>query len=124
MAFLENRGNCYRQLEINLKKIITGLKTKVRGYYNSSVKSKELLNQQSIGQIVGIGYDYDEAIGKLSINSSNIFSAKERGIPHVLKDVDKPLFRKSIFEPLNETSIIIQEEMRTKDMIDNNFILD
>ena len=31
VAFLENRVNCYRQLEINLKEIITGLETKVRG---------------------------------------------------------------------------------------------
>ena len=42
------------------------------------------------------------------------------GILHVLKGVDKPLFRKSIVEPLNEASIIIQEEMRTEDRIGNN----
>ena len=29
VAFLENRVNCYKQLEINLKEIITGLETKV-----------------------------------------------------------------------------------------------
>ena len=52
-------------------------------------------------------------IGKLSINSPNKVGAKERGILHVLKGFDKPLFRKSIAEPLNEASIIIQEEMRT-----------
>ena len=33
----------------------------------------------------------------------------------MLKGVDKPLFRKSVAEPLNETSIIIQEEMCIKD---------
>ena len=90
VAFLENRVNCYRQLEINLKEIITGLETKVRGYYNSSVKAKELFNQQAISQTVGIGYDYNEAVGKLSINSPNRVSAKERGILHVLKGVEKP----------------------------------
>ena len=58
--------------------------------------------------------------GKLSINSLNIVSAKERGIPHVLKGVDKPLFRKSIVEHLNESSIIIQEELRTEDKLSNN----
>ena len=68
VAFLENRVNCYKQLEINLKGIITELETKVRGYYNSSVKAKEIFNQQAISQTVGIGYDYNEAIGKLSIN--------------------------------------------------------
>ena len=84
------------------------------------MKAKEIFNQQAISQTVGIGYDYNEAVGKLSINSPNRVSAKERGIPHVLKGVDKPLFRKSIAEPLNETSIIIQEEMRTEDRVNND----
>ena len=115
VALLENRVNLYKQLKINLKEIITCLETKVRGYNNSTVKAKEIFNKQAISQTVGIGYDYNKAVGKLSINPPNIISAKERGIPHVLKGVDKPLFRKSIAEPLNETSIIIQEEIRTED---------
>ena len=117
IVILENRVNLYKQLDINLKEIITYLETKVRGYYNSTVKAKEIFNQQAISQTVGIDYDYNEAIGKLSINFPNRVSAKERGIPHMLKGVDKPLFRKSIVEPLNEASIIIQEEMRTEDIL-------
>ena len=109
IVILENRVNLYKQLEINLEEIITSLETKFRGYYNSTVKVKEIFNQQAISQTVGIGYDYNEAVEKLSINSPNRGSAKERGIPHVLKGVDKPLFRNSIVEPLNETSKIIQE---------------
>ena len=88
----------YKQLKINLKEIITNLDTKVRGYYNSTVKDKEIFNQQGISQTVGIGYDYNEAVGKLSRISPNRVSAKERGIPHVLTGIDKPLFRKSIAE--------------------------
>ena len=38
----------------------------------------------------------------------------------MLKGVDKPLFRTSIAKPLNETSIIIQEELRTEDKIAND----
>ena len=38
----------------------------------------------------------------------------------MLKGVDKPLFRKSIAKPLNESSIIIQEELRIKDIITND----
>ena len=117
IVILENRVNLYKQLETNLKVIITDLETKVRGYYNSTVKVKEIFNQQAISQTVGIGFDYNEAVGKLSINSPNRVSAKERGIPHVLKGVDKPLFRKSIAEPFNETSIFIQEELRTEDRL-------
>ena len=84
------------------------------------MKAKEIFNQQATSQTVGIGYDYNEAVGKLSINSPNRVSAKERGIPHVLKGVDKPLFRKSIDEPFNESSIIIQEELRTEDILAND----
>ena len=120
IVVLENIVNLYKQLEINLKEIITNLETKVRGYYNSTVKAKEIFNHRAISQTVGIGYDYNEAVGKLSINSPNRVSAKERGIPHVLKGVDKPLFRKSIDETLNEASIIIKEEMRIKDRIAYN----
>ena len=55
------------QLEINLKEIITNLETKVGGYYNSIVKAKEIFNQQATSQTIGIGYDYNEAVGKLSV---------------------------------------------------------
>ena len=48
VVFLENRVNCYKHLEINLKRIITELETKVMGYYNSSVKAKDIFNQQAI----------------------------------------------------------------------------
>ena len=85
-----------------------------------TIKSKEIFNQQAISQTFGIGYDYKKDVGMLSINSPNRVSAKERGIPYVLKGVDKPLFLKSIAEPLNESSIIIQEEMRTEDMVNKN----
>ena len=69
IVILENRVNLYNQLEINLKEIITNPETKVRGYYNSTMKDKEIFNQQAISQTVGIGYDYNEVVGKLSINS-------------------------------------------------------
>ena len=120
VAFLEHRVNLYKQLEINLKEIITGLETKVRGYYNSGVKAKEFFNQIAINQTVGIGFDYNEAEGKLSINTPNRVSVEDRGIPHVLKGVEKPFFRKSIREPFNEASIFIQEEMRTEDISNEN----
>ena len=47
-------------------------------------------------------YDYNESIGELSINTHNRVSAEERGIPDVLKGIDKPFFRESQADPLNE----------------------
>ena len=81
-----------------------------------------MFNKQAVNQTIGIGYGYNEAIGLLGINSPDIVSAKERGIPHVLKGVEEPLFKKSIAEPLNENSIIIQEEMRIEDIAFGNVV--
>ena len=57
VSFLENRVNCYRQLEVNLKETITGLETKVRAYYNSCKSAKEFFNKQDVDHTIGIGYD-------------------------------------------------------------------
>ena len=35
----------------------------------------------------------------------------------MLKGVKDPLFRTSVAEPLDETSLIIQEEIRTEDIV-------
>ena len=87
VAFLENRVNCYKQLETILKDKITELETKVRDYYNSCKMAKEIFNKQAIKQTIGIRFGYNEAVGMLGINTPNKVCAKDRGIPHVLKDV-------------------------------------
>ena len=55
-----------------------------------------------------------------NINTPNRVSAEERGIPHVLKGVKKPLFKESIAEPLNEVSILIREEIRVEVIASGN----
>ena len=40
----------------------------------------------------------------------------------MLKGVNKTPFRKSIVEPLNETSLIIQEGMRIEEIVNKNFM--
>ncbi|KAL8092767.1 hypothetical protein AgCh_034863 [Apium graveolens] len=115
VSFLENRVDSYRQLETILKDKITGLEAKVKAYFNSCSKSKEFYNKQAVNQTSGIGYDYNAAIGKLGINSPPHVCAKGREVPHVLKGVDEPLYKESIVEPFDETSFIIQEEIRAKD---------
>ncbi|KAL8105347.1 hypothetical protein AgCh_029223 [Apium graveolens] len=115
VSFLENRVNCYRQLETILKDKITGLETKVKAYFNSCSKAKEFYNKQAVNQTFGIGYDYNVAIGELGINSPPHVCAKGREVPHVLKGFDKPLYKKSIAKPFDGTYSIIQEEIRVED---------
>ena len=122
IVVLDNRVNCYKQLEIFLRDKITSLETKVGAYYNSCKQAKEMFNKQAVNRTIGVGYGYNEAIGLLDINSPDIVSAKERGIPHVLKGIEEPLFKKSIAEPLNENSFIIQEEMRIEDIALGNVV--
>ncbi|KAK1392927.1 hypothetical protein POM88_011983 [Heracleum sosnowskyi] len=116
IAFLENKVKCYIQLETILKEKNSELKTKANAYFNSGKTAKEIINKQSIGQTVGIWYDYNESIGKLSTNTPNRVSAEERGIPDVLKCIDKPFFRESQADTLNEYSFIIAEEIREEDL--------
>ncbi|KAL8116056.1 hypothetical protein AgCh_022517 [Apium graveolens] len=116
VSFLENKVNCYRQLETILKDKITGLETKVKAYFISCSKAKEFYNKQAINKTSGICFDYNIAIGELGINSPPHVCAKGREVPHVLKGVDKPLNKGSIVEPFNETSFIIQEEIRDEDL--------
>lgn len=120
IAFLENRVNCYRQLETILKDKIKLLETKVRAYFNSCKEAKEYFNRAAVNKSCGIGFGYNEADGMLGINTPNPVSTEERGIPHILKDVPKPLFKESIPEPLNDNSIVIAEEIRTEDILDGN----
>ncbi|KAL8103453.1 hypothetical protein AgCh_027874 [Apium graveolens] len=116
VSFLENRVNCYRQLETILKDKITGLETKVKAYFNSCSMAKEFYNKQAINQTSGIGFNYNIAIGELCINSPPHVCDKGREVPHVLKGVNKPLYKESIAEPFDETSFIIQEEIRAKNL--------
>ena len=46
------------------------------------MKAKELFNQIAINQTVGIGFDYNEAVGKLSINTL-IESVLKTGVYHM-----------------------------------------
>ena len=107
VSFLENRVDCYRQLETILKDKITSLEAKVKAYFNSCSKSKEFYNKQAVNQTSGIGYDYNAAIGELGINSPPHVCAKGREVPHVLKGVDEPLYKASITEPFDTTSSVI-----------------
>ena len=114
VSFLENRVNCYRQLETILEDKITCLETKVKAYFNSCSKAKEFYNKQSVNQTSGIGFDYNGAIGELGINSPPHVCAKDREVPHVLKGVDEPLYKESIAEPFDETSFIINRKYLLK----------
>ena len=116
VSFLENMVKFYKELETILKGKIADLELKASAMFKSCTVAKEIFNKQAVDQTVGIGYDYNEAVGLLGINTPNLVSAKERGIPHVLKGVDEPLFRKSVAETPNLLSIVIQEEMRIEDV--------
>ena len=124
VAFLENRVKCYKQVETLLREKVAALESKVNAYLNSAKLAKDIFNQQAISQTVGICFDYNQAAGMVGINTPNKVSVEERGIPHVLKGVNDPLFKESIGEPFDETSLLIKEEMLAEDTanVQNNVL--
>ena len=65
-----------------------------------------------------ISYDYS---AKKKNKSIAIFfetaSSVKENVPHILKDVDNPLFKKADSEPLNEESLLIKQEMLVEDLL-------
>lgn len=105
----------YVKNEIYLKNQIEEEKKRCLAYKNSAYIVKNLVDQQEINRTVGIGFEYNKSEGKPSNITPFKQSAKERGIPHVLKDAPKPLFITPIAEPILDSSIVIDYEMKLED---------
>ena len=68
---------------------------KSRAYKDASSIVKKLTDKQEIKRIVGIGFEYNRSIGKATNITLFKKSDEEKGIPFVLKDSSKPLFKSS-----------------------------
>lgn len=116
LAFQINRVSCYVKVEAYLRNQIVEEQKKCLAYKKSSNIVKDLIDQQEINRKVGIGFEYNESVGKPSNITPFKVSAKERGIPQVIKNSPKPLFITPIVEPILESSIIIDYEMNLEDL--------
>lgn len=106
----------FKESEASLKLQLDDEKVKCRAYKDASSIVKNLTDNKEIKRTLGIGFDYNEAVGKASNITPFKTSAEEKGIPFVLKDSPKPLFKSSIAKPLLDTYIIIKCELSQEDL--------
>ena len=111
----------YRENKLNEQ--LAEEKVRCLAYKESTNIVKNLVDQQVIKRKVGIGFDYNKSVGKASNITPFVKSAEDRGIPHVLKDAPKPLFKTPVAEPLLDMPVIIQYEMNLEDIENEREIL-
>ncbi|MGI4673368.1 hypothetical protein ACR2XN_28285, partial [Klebsiella pneumoniae] len=68
-----------------------------------------------IDQSVGIGYDYSESKGKKHVTFPKSILPVRKDVPHILKEVVKPMFSKVITEPFDESLLIIKQQLLVED---------
>ena len=92
------------------------LQTKLQAYKNSANIAKEIIDKQCLKKKTAIGFDYSsKKIGINPVEDSVQSNTVNDGVPHVLKNVNNPVFKKPTFEPLNGKEMVIKQEMLVKD---------
>ena len=94
--YLENKVKVDKEVEDALVDKVSGLEVKLQAYKNSANIAKGIIDSQSIDKKTAIGYDYS---AKKKNKSIAVFfettSSVKENVPHILKDVDNPLFKKA-----------------------------
>ena len=101
--YLENKVKCNSEIEIALRKKLVELETKLQAYKNSANIAKEIIDKQCLEKKTAIGFDYSsKKIGKKPVEDSAQSNIIKNDVPHFLKNVNNPVFKKPTSEPLNE----------------------
>ena len=114
--YLKNKVKCNSEIEVALRKQVSELETKLQAYKNSANIAKEITDKQFLKKKTAIGFDYSSKKSRKKhvedLVQSNTFND---GVPHVLKNVSNPMFKKPTSEPLNEQEMLIKQEMLVED---------
>ena len=112
----EYKVKCNSEIEIALRTQLAELETKLQAYKNSANIVKEIIDRQCLEKKTAIGFDYSsKKIGKKSVEDSAHSNTVNDDVPHVLKNVNNPVFKKPTSEPLNEKEMLIKQEMLVED---------
>ncbi|KAL8155032.1 hypothetical protein AgCh_000420 [Apium graveolens] len=76
---------------------------------------KEILDSQRFKSKTSIGFDYSKLNSKKHSGTSKINMFVLEKVPYVIKDAVSPLFTESVSEPLDEVSLLINEELIAED---------
>ena len=119
--YLENKVKCNSEIEIALRKKLVELETMLQAYKNSANIAKEIIDKQCLEKKTAIGFDYSsKKIGKKHVEDSAQSNIIKYDVPHVLKNVNNPVFKKPTSEPLNEREMLIKKEMLVEDQEKQN----
>lgn len=116
VVFLENRVRCYQEVEIFVRNQLKESEAKCDAFRGSAKIVRNSFNQEIVDGTIGIGYDYNKAAGKRSINSPNIPYPKEKGIPQILKSAKEPMYKECIPDPFDESIMMIKHELLVEDL--------
>ena len=114
---LKNDIICAKEIEEFLRNEIVQNEFKLKAFRNSSMLVQGYHENHSKNQKVGIGFEYGRRSGKeaVQIDCSDDATVK----PHVLKNVGKPIFKKSELDFDEETLLIKQELLDEDESADN-----
>ena len=115
--YLENKIKCNDEIETILRKQISELDLKLNAFKNSALIAKEIIDTQAVENKTAIGFDYNKKAGKKIVEFPVTPSVVKRNTPHVLKNVDCPVFVKP-FPPLfHEDDLFIRQELLEEDLL-------
>ena len=119
--YFENKVKCNSDIEIALRKKLVELETNLQAYKNSANIAKEIIDKQCLEKKTAIGFDYSsKKIGKKPVEDSAQSNTIKDDVPHVLKNVNNPVFKKPTSEPLNEREMLIKQDMLVEDQEKQN----
>ena len=78
------------------------MELKLNAYKNSAFLAKEIIDTQTLGNRIAIGFDYSKKDGKRHVNSLETSNGVKQDVPTILKNVASPIFTKPVSEPILE----------------------
>ncbi|KAK1384615.1 hypothetical protein POM88_022350 [Heracleum sosnowskyi] len=111
-AKLKNELVCAKEIEEFLRKAISENEFKIKAYRNSSKQLQDYHEKHIEDQKVGIGFEYGKRPSKEMVSQDCSTDASVK--PHVLKKINKPIFKLSKLE-FDEEAMLIKQQLDDED---------
>ncbi|KAK1380497.1 hypothetical protein POM88_027241 [Heracleum sosnowskyi] len=119
-AKLKNELVCAKEIEEFLRKEISENEFKIKAYRNSSKQLQDYHEKHTEDQKIGIGFEYGKRPGKEIVSQDCSTNASVK--PHILKKINKPIFKLSELE-FDEEAMLIKQQLDDEDEgIDNTTV--
>ena len=120
-AYLKNKIKCMTEVEAYLRKEIEEIEFKFKPYQTLAFKAREVIDKQTIHNTTTICYDYGRKKNKNKVKVTKQISNITKDVPHILRNINAPIYKMSSTEPLDTVEILIKYEILLEDLaIDNS----